>query len=243
MTATESSSANGSPTPANANADASASPPTAGRKQTMFGRTGFALMLAGAVGAPYLVSNGVRKLTSDDSNAAETSLVGGTDSEPPADPASQPAALPDSAGIAAPTVPIEEVFRLDHTTNWVLGHWPRVSAGLAELETQGYRVPLVTGGQPDDLAGSLTYYFNKRQRVQRITFFGTTGDARRLVSLLALRHGFIRELAADPSLFLYRVRENRKVISELRIKPSSIVRSDSPYTRFDVALLIERPEE
>lgn len=201
-------------------------------------------MLAGAVGAPYLVSNGVRKLTSDDaSDVAEASLVGGTNGEPPADPASQPAELPDSAGSAAPTVPIEEVFRLDHTTGWVLGHWPRVSAGLAELDTQGYRVPLVTGGQPDDLAGSLTYYFNKRQQVQRITFFGATGDARRLVSLLALRHGFVRELAADPSLFLYRVRENRKVISELRIKPSSIVRSDSPYSRFEVALLIERPEE
>jgi hypothetical protein len=111
------------------------------------------------------------------------------------------------------------------------------------MDMQGYRVPLVTGGQSDDLAGSLTFYFNKQQRVQRITFFGSTGDARRLVALVSLRFGFVREIAADPSLFLYRVREYRKVISELRIKPSSVVRSDSPHARFDVALLIERPDE
>lgn len=197
-------------------------------------------MLAGAVGAPYLVSTGVEKLTSPESDSAQASLAPAMGAISP-DTAAEAASLP-AAGQAAPTVPMEEVFRLDHTTGWVLAHWPRVSAGLAELDMQGYRVPLVSGGQPDDLAGSLTYYFNKRQRVQRITFFGSTGDARRLVALVALRLGFVREIAADPSLFLYRVRENRKVISELRIKPSSVVRSDSPYTRFDVALLIERPE-
>ena len=197
-------------------------------------------MLAGAVGAPYLVSTGVGKLTSTEPDAAQASLAP-NDADPAAS-ALDSTNVSSSAGAPAPTVPMEEVFRFDHTTGWVLAHWPRVSAGLAELDLQGYRVPLVTGGQPDDLAGSLTYYFNKRQRVQRITFFGSTGDARRLVSLLALRHGFVREIGADPSLFLYRVREYRKVISELRIKPGSVVRADSPYTRFDVALLIERPE-
>lgn len=199
-------------------------------------------MLAGAVGAPYLVSTGVGKLTSTESDTAHASLAPNA-AVHPADAALSAANAPESAGSPAPTVAMEEVFRFDHTTGWVLAHWPRVSAGLAELDMQGYRVPLVTGGQPDDLAGSLTYYFNKRQRVQRITFFGSTGDARRLVSLLALRHGFVREIGADPSLFLYRVRQYRKVISELRIKPSSVVRSDSPHARFDVALLIERPDE
>lgn len=198
-------------------------------------------MLAGAVGAPYLVSTGVGKLNSAGSDAAHASLAAET-AAPSAASALDEANATAFAAAPALTVPMEEVFRLDHTTGWVLAHWPRVSAGLAEVDLQGYRVPLVTGGQPDDVAGSLTYYFNKRQRVQRITFFGSTGDARRLVSLLALRHGFVREIAADPSLFLYRKREYRKVISELRIKPASVVRSDSPYTRFDVALLIERPD-
>jgi hypothetical protein len=72
--------------------------------------------------------------------------------------------------------------------------------------------------------------------------FGTTGDSRRLVALMATKFGFVRELNDDPSLFLYRVREGRKVISELRIKPAHVVRSNEPYSRFDVSLLIERPE-
>jgi Family of unknown function (DUF6690) len=211
----------------------------------MFGRTGFAVMLAGAVGAPYLMSTGVEGLTSGKSNSDPAKhAAAGLAIDPALHPAGADA--PSDALVPAddstPAVAMEEVFRFDHTMAWVLGRWPRVSAGLAELDMQGYRVPLVTGGQTDDLAGSLTYYYNQRQRVQRITFFGRTGDARRLVALLSLRHGFVRELDADPSLFLYRVRENRKVISELRIKPNSVVRADAPFSRFDVALLIERPE-
>ena len=209
----------------------------------MFGRTGFAMVLAGAVGAPYLMSSGVEGLTSAKPAAESSPSDASAATDPPVDPANVAAQL-DSPALAepAPAIPLEEVFRFDHTTAWVLGHWPRISAGLAELDMQGYRAPLVTGGRTDDLAGSLTYYFNKRQRVQRITFFGTTGDARRLVALLALRHGFVREIADDPSLFLYRVRQNRKVISELRIKPTSVVRADAPYSRFELALFIERPE-
>ena len=47
---------------------------------------------------------------------------------------------------------------------------------LAELDVQGYRVPLVTGTSRDDLAGSLTYYFDKTHHVTHIHFRGTTGD-------------------------------------------------------------------
>ncbi len=141
-----------------------------------------------------------------------------------------------------PVRKIEDVFRFDITTAWVLGHWPRVSAGLAELDTQGYRVPLVTGTSEADLAGALTYYFNPQQQVERITFQGATGDTRRLVALLASRFGFQRETTEDASLFLYQVKEDRKVISELRIKPSRIVRNDAPHSRFEVALRIQRPK-
>jgi len=59
----------------------------------------------------------------------------------------------------------------------VISRWPRVSAGLAELQLQGYRVPLVSGTTANDLAGALTYYFNSRQQVQRITFQGTTATS------------------------------------------------------------------
>ena len=140
-----------------------------------------------------------------------------------------------------PTRKLEEVFRFDISTAWVLGHWPRVSAGLAELDTQGYRVPLVTGTSEADLP-ALTYYFNPKQQVERITFQGATGDTRRLVALLTSRFGFHRETTDDPSLFLYQVKDSREVISELKIRPTRIVRNDAPHSRFEVALRIQRPK-
>ena len=202
----------------------------------MFNRSWFIVMLLGSVALPYCYSS---LLGSAASKSADESGIAAAQ----AGTARTPAVADNTALLAqAPTHnDLAEIFRWDITTAWVLSRWPRVSAGLSEVELQGYRVPLVTGTATDDLAGSLTYYFNKQQRVQRITFFGTTGDTRRLVALLATKFGFVRELADDPSLFLYRVREGRRVASELRIKPAHVLRSNEPFTRFDVALVIERP--
>lgn len=157
----------------------------------------------------------------------------------------------DPAG-AAPLVRLEgprtknlaEVFRFDRgvTTGWVLRRWPRVSTGLAELPLQGYRVPLVTGTEETDLAGSLTYYFNARQKVQRISFHGTTGDPRRLLKLLTGRFQFTRRLTNDPGLFIYEVAHpGGKPVSLLRIQSTPVVKSSEPNRRFEVELSIERP--
>ncbi|HWB08973.1 MAG TPA: DUF6690 family protein [Pirellulales bacterium] len=205
----------------------------------MFSRSWFAMMLLGAIGLPYLFFSlfGSQK-------SPRTSLGGSGGAALSAAALSNGPPPPGAAALLdkAPTQnDFAEVFRWDVTTSWILARWPRVSAGLAEVEQQGYRVPLVTGTSTDDLAGSLTYYFSARQQLERITFLGTTGDGRRLVALLATKFGFVREQDDDPSLFLYRVREGRKVVSELRIKPAHIVRSDTPYSRFEVALLIKRP--
>ncbi|HVC93934.1 MAG TPA: DUF6690 family protein [Pirellulales bacterium] len=205
-------------------------------------RSWFALGLAGAIGMPYLFSSssGLAGLfTTKPAGPEQTS----TDGSALAGAALAAAHGTDRAADAAPIVDMGQALRFDVTTAWVLGQWPRVSAGLAQLEMQGYRVPLVTGTRPDDLAGSLTYYFNHRQRVERITFNGSTGDARRLVALLVTNFGFVRVLAGDASLFLYEVKEGGKVKSELRIKPSRIVRADSPHTRFEVSLVIQRPSD
>ena len=208
----------------------------------MFSRSWFAVMMAGAIGLPYLYSASLGSSKSGRGSATLMAQPTGGKSLPLVDE-SPTAPSPELLDKSPTHNELADVFRWDITTSWVLGHWPRVSAGLADVELQGYRVPLVTGTSTDDLAGSLTYYFNKRQRLQRITFFGTTGDSRRLVALMATKFGFVRELHDDPSLFLYRVRSGRKVVSELRIKPASIIRADAPCSRFDVALLIERPNE
>jgi len=137
-------------------------------------------------------------------------------------------------------VGLAEALRFDVTPAWVMERWPWVSAGLSELPLAGYRVPLLTGASEDDLAGSLTYYFNARQQVARITFQGTTGDARKLIRLLMSRYGFGRRIMNDPALFRYEVPVSKgpaQSYLDLRLD-----RPKDPYRRFDVTLVIERPE-
>ena len=139
---------------------------------------------------------------------------------------------------------LSQVLRFDITVGWILGHWSRVSTGLAELDLQGYRVGLVTGTSEGDLAGSLTYYFNAKQQLERITFSGNTGAVQPLITLLASRFHFVSETTDDPSQVVYRVRHGRKKIAgELRIKTATIVRRQDARARFAVSFTIDRPEE
>jgi hypothetical protein len=116
-----------------------------------------------------------------------------------------------------------------------------VTVGLADLDMQGYRVPLVTGTGYDDLAGSLTYYFDQNQQVKLIHFRGTTGDPRKLVALVMSQYKFLPQASGDPSLQLYQVKWNGKPISELQVHTADGLRASEPYSRFTVELAINRP--
>jgi hypothetical protein len=140
-------------------------------------------------------------------------------------------------------VPFEMALQWRITPTWVLSTWPRVTTHLSELETQGYRVTLVSGTTQSDIAGALTYYFDAKQQLQRITFNGTTGDARRLVQFLGATHHFERRLLEDPSVYLYQVEEDHRALSELRIKTAPIVRTGGELSRFELGLVMRRPEE
>jgi hypothetical protein len=143
----------------------------------------FVSVLAAAVGVPYvlldehlagtvrdgwdrLASNFEREETEDDRSfhAANYTPSSGT------------------PGTNPPT-PIEQIFRFDLTPRWVAGRWPRVSTVAGEDPDQlAMRVVLVSGTRPDDIAGSLTYYFDRHHQLQRITFSGLTRDPRRLLA-------------------------------------------------------------
>lgn len=145
-----------------------------------------------------------------------------------------------------PTTDFAEVFRFDMRPDYLVQRWPRVTAATAGIQLQGYRVPLLTGTREDDLAGAVTYYFNPRQEVQRITFRGTTGNANRLIQYLAAQFGFCHRPTNDPGLFLYVVPEEGSrggVKSYLWIRPQRVLRAAEPHARFELDLVIERPTE
>ena len=152
----------------------------------------------------------------------------------------------DAAALFLDKAPIDNlgaVLRFDISPDWVLGHWPRVSTGLAQLQLQGYRAPLVTGTAEDDLAGALTYYFDPQQRLQRITFYGVTGDAQKLVSLLSSQYRFSRRILNHPGMMVYEgPAVGREPKSSLRVETAEVVRINEPHRRFQVSLVLERPE-
>jgi hypothetical protein len=231
----------------------------------MFGKRWLALYMVGAGALPYAFSSssGLQDWVSQPlaaqhgevtKTAAHVTAAHSTLPTGPSHPAAAYSTLPqNSHGItpfSGPTqIPLEgagvqrleEVFNFDVTTAWILGHWARVSTSLAELNLKGYRVPLVTGTREADLAGSLTYYFNPQQQLQRIMFTGSSGDTRELVEILVSKHGFSRQITQDAGLFLYTVHDSKKIISELKIRPVAIVRAGDPRQRFEIDLVMNRP--
>ncbi len=138
---------------------------------------------------------------------------------------------------------MEEIFRFDLTADQVLHTWPVVTTTTNQPDLRGYRVPLVTGGRADSLAGSLTYFFNNDQQLQRIVFHGTSGDPKPVVQLATQKFAFRIDSAADAAVQRYVVRWSGRVVSELRVQPAHVVDASQPLRRFAVNLLIERPQK
>ena len=108
-------------------------------------------ILAAAVGIPvaYFVGSDYWKAARNTwSSSPETTAASA--SAPMASPHTSTSgalvAEPGATSIeGSPVGDLAEVFRFDVTTDWILRRWPRVSTGLAEIQLQGYRVPLMTG--------------------------------------------------------------------------------------------------
>jgi hypothetical protein len=195
-------------------------------------------VLAAAVVVPYVLLN---KNLSTTASSHWNKIVGSEsgDAVQTAWPYSSTAtATPANFSTASEPVPLEQVFRFDFSPRTVTDLWPRVSTVLGDTNQMGLRVALITGTQPDDVAGSLTYYFDDHHQVQRITLQGTTGDERRLVQLLTTQHG----LQAAPSLRagLYTLTGADGKQSSLQLIHLPVVRSTTPNNRAELAVDLYR---
>lgn len=213
--------------------------------------TGLLALLVGGVGAPIAISK-FQELPSRKESKGVVDWIEELGIQPEEDSAQtsdkrdpQGNSRSDrkmSAGMSGRDLPVslQEVLRFDRTTAWLFGHFDRVTTGLADVDLQGYRVALVTGTSQGDLTGALTYYFDKQQKLRRITLVGSTGDARPIVSIVTGRFQFKRE-HDDPSTFVYRARQFGKSFGELAVIPAEIVTSEDPHNRFEIRLELDRP--
>src|SRR5262249_8356728 len=92
--------------------------------------------------------------------------------------------------------------------------------------------------QPDDVAGALTYYFTPAQHCAKITFTGTTGDPRRFITMMTQRFSFKPFSKDEPGVMRYEIRWNGKAESELVVRPAPVVKTASPFNRYQVHLTL-----
>lgn len=207
------------------------------------------ILLAAAVGVPYVATHGPNM-------DGLLSRFQTSDSATPADAQGVPAKLvrsqvPQGPGAALypTTTPLEgkramslqEVFNMNVSKEWVYQHWARKSTALSELGLFGIRVPLVTGTQLHDLAGSLTYFFGNDGKVKRISFRGTTGDTTQLVMLATRQYGLQQQSTPIASEQLFQIRRKSEVFSELRTRPAPVLWASSPHDSFSVDLDLQSP--
>lgn len=196
-----------------------------------------AIVVFGAAGAGYLYTHG--DIVKNMSPAEWVSDESASRASAPAD-RERLAEAPREQVIAVPGPEIKsfgDVFRFDLMPQAIEKNWSRVSTGLSDPNFAGYRVPLVTGMSDSDLAGSLTYYFDGKPRLRRITFVGTTADPQKLVAFMSQTYGFKRYQSASARVTSYRVWF--RYSGQLNIMPAEVLDKHLTSTNYRVELSLE----
>ncbi len=142
--------------------------------------------------------------------------------------------------VGQPVQDLREVLRFDISPDWVTQRFSRVSTVLAELNLDGLRVPLVTGTAAGDLAGSISYYFDRQSRLQRVMLHGFTGDATSVVNTMTQFYGLQLEPSLDAGV--YTRKWNGRPVHFLRITRAPIVYSDATHHKFIIFLELNQPD-
>lgn len=212
-----------------------------------------ALLLAGAAGGPYVLyetdAGQAARSTANQALGVAPNVPGSPDSGASTGSGqswwgSKPTTTSEPTQ-SAPVLTVTqinslaEVLRFDVPPAWVMQHFPTVNTGVGDLQLDGFRVPLITGTRPDDLVGTLTYYFDRFQRVQRITLHAVTGDPTRIGNEIQSNY----RLQQQPALGggLYTSTWNGSPTSMLHITPATVISAEQQNARFTVFLEINQP--
>lgn len=193
--------------------------------------------------APVSLPVAARNVTND-FNPSQSGIL-----SPPAAPIDQTTVLPgDANGPYLNAVPLEfmpitnlgEIFRFDISPSWVKGRWERASLTAGDVGLSGMRVSLVTGVNAQDLFGSLTYYFDTRQTVQKITFQGWSGDPSALVNLMSSSYGFKNQPTSAAGLYVAK-KFGRSPTGVLYMQHANVMRSSNPTQKVAIMLEVNNP--
>ena len=134
---------------------------------------------------------------------------------------------------------LREVLRFDIVPGWLPQRFARVSTVTSNVQMDGLRVPLITGTQSKDIAGTLTYYFDAAQSLKRINLHGLTGDPTQLANLMVQFYQLKPEQSLGGQLFT--ARWNNRVTSVMQISPAPIIYAGADHSKYIIFLELNQP--
>jgi len=198
-------------------------------------------LLLAALAIPYVLSDPriqqVAKRAAAPAAPAEANAAGGTSATSLEATLGKP--LVKSPEPGPRPLPLEEIFRFDRTPQWVTATWPAVSTVAGDPKQLGMRVALVSGTAPDDIVGSLTYYFDDHHQLQRITFSGLTADPRKVLAVTATRTGLKSVLTTGFARYI--AGDEKQPSSQVAVQLLPMVRADAA-ARMEVAVDLKRAD-
>ena len=130
------------------------------------------------------------------------------------------------------------IFQCGAPRSWVQRTYDDASRTM-DQQREGLRVTLVTGDRLEDLAGSLTYWFDRQGRVERIRFQGVTGNPAKLVSFANRSHKMVARGCERDAIF---VRDGKNgPLHLLHISRLPFVNVQTQFGRYEVTLELNRP--
>ena len=134
---------------------------------------------------------------------------------------------------------LREVLRFDIVPGWLPQRFARVSTVTSNVQMDGLRVPLITGTQPNDIAGTLTYYFDASKALKRIQLHGLTGDPSKLANLMVQFYQLTPEQSLGGQLFT--TRWNNRITSVMQVSPAPIIYAGADHSKYILFLELNQP--
>lgn len=125
------------------------------------------------------------------------------------------------------------------TPDWIRSRWERVSVAAGEDNLTGMRVALVSGPRPADVHGSLTWYFDAKQQLQRIALRGWTGEPSELVQFVTTEYGLTQR--SSQAAGLYKKTSWGKLQAFLRLDYPPVINRESSNEQLMILMEINNP--
>lgn len=131
-----------------------------------------------------------------------------------------------------------ELFRFDVTPNWIIQNWARVT----RLKLDGldmFRVPVMTGTDPHDIVGSITYSFSVSRQLQRVQFDGSSSDPSVLAQAVARYYGLTAKQAIGGTV--YSSEHEGQTHSLILVHYGTAIRKDDTRRSHEISIELNRP--